>query len=85
MGVFGYPTAFLHADMFRHPVELRPSQLSLAARELASVQELVTGDAALPNGVEDGTGMMLMSPCRGWSFVITSRPETCSQTRERVS
>lgn len=48
--------------MFRHPAELGCSQLSLAALVLATFQELVMGDAALPVGVEDGTWMMLMNP-----------------------
>lgn len=48
--------------MFRHPAELGCSQLSLAALGLATFQELVMGDAALPVGVEDGTWMMLMNP-----------------------
>ena len=47
--------------MFRHPAGLGCSQLSLAATGLATFQELVTVDAALPIGVEDGARMMLMS------------------------
>lgn len=47
--------------MFRHPAELGCSQLSLAAMGLAAFQELVTGDAALPIGVEAGAWMTLMS------------------------
>jgi hypothetical protein len=65
--------------MFRHPVELGCSQSSSAVGRLDTFQELVTGDAAVPTGVEDGVWMMLMGLCRGWISVISNRPETHSQ------
>ncbi|XP_075861512.1 dual 3',5'-cyclic-AMP and -GMP phosphodiesterase 11A-like [Microcebus murinus] len=80
----GHPAALLRADVFNHPVELGCSQPSLAARGLAVFHELVTGDAALPTGVEDGAQMMLTSLCRSWSFLISNRL-TLSQIAERIS
>ena len=46
-----------------------------AALGLATFQELVMGDAALPIGAEDGAQMMLIESCRSWGFVICNRPE----------
>lgn len=59
-GAFSYPSAFLVVNMFRHPAKLGCSQLSLAASGLATFQELVMVDPALPVGVEESAWMMLM-------------------------